>query len=298
MRSRLSTTTSLLQHLESTLQTFLSSGSRFRVVRTISPSAGGSVPPTRPSPALSSLYILDSSFNPPTLAHSALARVAGVDESASEQRRLVLLFSTANADKVADPSAYVNRLAMVHLFALELSDSLNRRGKQSIGQDTIPSDIALTSTAFYSDKAAAISSTSTPVYPPQTRQIYLLGYDTFTRFLSPKYYSSHEPPLSALDSFFASGCELCVMMRPDGSESAREEQAGYLARLRDGMLNDVGFRAEWSEKIEMVEAEKDAVGVSSTVVREAVADGRHDDLQRLCFPSVARWIEEHGLYKR
>ena len=73
-----------------------------------------------------SYHVLDSSFNPPTLAHASLCEASYGSTTIS--KHLLLLLSTKNVDKIADerPSAY-EKLQMIHAFGMSLlsNDSEN-----------------------------------------------------------------------------------------------------------------------------------------------------------------------------
>lgn len=295
MASRIASLRSLLPDLESTLHSFTSSPAKFRVVRTVNDT------PTQPQ----TLYILDSSFNPPSLAHFTLASSALKKSAPLEQSpyRLLLLFSTHNADKAPSPASFVQRIALMTAFAEDLSQSL-KKGTCSSNADVtnISIDIGLTKEPYYSDKSAAIAQATPLFYASNPRHVHLVGYDTLIRFCNPKYYPKHDPPLSALESFFAAGHKLRVTQRPADAndESSREfgstqEQAKYLQDLKDGKQEEAGFQSAWSNNIEMVEAEE-GVGISSTRVRDAAKQGRWDIVSELCTESVAAWIKDQKLY--
>lgn len=88
--------TALLPALRTTLHTFAASPSSFRLIRSTSPAA---------APA-KTLFILDSSFNPPTKAHFNIALSTFHDASTgpADQKRLLLLLATQNADKGSPPA--------------------------------------------------------------------------------------------------------------------------------------------------------------------------------------------------
>jgi nicotinamide-nucleotide adenylyltransferase len=142
------------------------------------------------------LYILDSSYNPPTVAHELFTSTALRSPKYVKGDRLLLLFSTSNADKAPKPASFAHRLVMMSIFADSLFSKLQKDSSPAL-------DIGLTTEAFFTDKAAAITESNE--YPNGVRQTYLLGYDTIIRFLAPKYYPKFDPPLSALDPFFNAG---------------------------------------------------------------------------------------------
>lgn len=295
MASRIASLRSLLPDFESALHSFTSSPAKFRVVRTVNDT------PTQPQ----TLYILDSSFNPPSLAHFTLATSALKNSAPSEQRphRLLLLFSTHNADKAPSPASFVQRIALMTALAEDLSQSL-KKGTSSSNADVanISIDIGLTKEPYYSDKSAAIAQATPSFYASNPKHVHLVGYDTLIRFCNPKYYPKHDPPLSALEPFFAAGHKLRVTQRPADAndESSREfgstqEQLKYLQDLKDGKQEAAGFQSAWSNNIDMVEAEE-GVGISSTRVRNAAQQGRWDIVSELCTESVAAWIKDQELY--
>lgn len=191
------------------------------------------------------------------------------------------------------------------LFAEDLSQTLlgSKPTSTSHTRDTgVSIDIGLTKEPYYSDKSVAIANTMPPPYPEGVTHVHLVGYDTLIRFCNPKYYSSHEPPLSALAPFFEAGHKLRVTQRPydanDDSSKAFgsvEEQEAYVKRLGDGEWEGEGFERKWAERIEMVEGDE-GVGVSSTRVRSAARDKEWDIVGELCTEGVVAWVREMGLY--
>jgi nicotinamide-nucleotide adenylyltransferase len=295
MASRIASLKSLLPDLDSALHSFASSSAKFRVVRSINATT------TQPK----TLYILDSSFNPPSIAHLTLATSALKQSAPSEKSpyRLLLLFSTHNADKAPSPASFVQRIAGMIMFAEDLSRSL-KNATPSLNDDVadISIDIGLTKEPYYSDKSAAIDGTTPLFYTARPIHIHLVGYDTLIRFCSPKYYPKHDPPLSALKPFFDAGHKLRVTQRPtDPSDESSndfgttEEQAKYLRDLKDGEQQKAGFEPAWGMNIDMVQAEE-GVGVSSTRVRNAANEGKWDTVNDLCTEGVAAWIKDQALY--
>ncbi|KAH7094276.1 hypothetical protein FB567DRAFT_555966 [Paraphoma chrysanthemicola] len=295
MASRIASVRAILPDLESALQSFTSSPAKFRVVRTVN--ASNTQPRT--------LYILDSSFNPPSIAHLTLAASALKQHAPAEKApyRLLLLFSTHNADKAPSPASFVQRIALMTVFAEDLSRRLKEtKASQTADVADISIDIGLTKEPYYTDKSTAIAETTPPFYSSSPIHVHLVGYDTLIRFCNPKYYPKHSPPLSALAPFFTAGHKLRVTQRPtdptDASSSefgTVEEQQQYLQRLRDGEQKDAGFEPAWGHQIDMVQADE-GVGVSSTRVRKAAKDGRWDVVGELCTEGVAAWIKDQALY--
>jgi nicotinamide-nucleotide adenylyltransferase len=168
----------------------------------------------------------------------------------------------------------------------------------------IPIDIGLTTAPYYTDKSIAISQAEPPPYPSSPTHIHLLGYDTLTRFLAPKYYPKYSPPLSALEPFFGPGHKLLVLLRPDSSSDnavsgeTEEEQRAYIQGLAEGSLEHQGLRREWAEQIGVLEGGDvaNAAGISSTVIRKAAKKAEWSVVEKMCTPGVAAWIQDQRLY--
>ncbi|KAF2461556.1 hypothetical protein BDY21DRAFT_278699 [Lineolata rhizophorae] len=285
--------------------------------------------PQQPHQPPPTLFILDSSYNPPSLAHFTLATSALLSFYSSPQTpppppsthppaRLLLLFAVRNADKATaatTPAPFPHRLAMLTLFAddvsAHLSTQLGRRGSRAPPSPPPPSpapaiDIALTSHPTYVDKTAAIAAS--PAYPPGTAHVHLLGHDTLTRLFSPRYYAGSALPLAALRPYFAAGHRLRVTLRPTSAsaEAAPVEgegedegaaQRAFVERLARGDLEPEGASRAWAAAIEVVEGEREALGVSSTAVREACRKGDWEAVGRMCSEGVSAWVREVGEYR-
>jgi len=102
----------------SVLQSFASSPSAFQVVYSCPPSS-----PVSSSP-VSTLYVLDSSFNPPSRAHMQLARSALEEDGGEGSKRLLLLLATVNADKKPKPAVFEDRLVMMCIMGKSRSCSV------------------------------------------------------------------------------------------------------------------------------------------------------------------------------
>lgn len=289
MSARISSLRSLLPSLQTTLETFNSSTSKFRIVRTINPS------PTQPR----TLYVLDSSFNPPSRAHLSLATSALRNQKPGEDKpiRLLLLFSTHNADKAPSPASFVQRIALMTVFAEDLLKAL----KSSDYVEDVSIDIGLTKEPYYTDKSVAIAAEAPEVYASKPIHVHLVGYDTLIRFCNPKYYPRYTPPLSALKPFFDAGHKLRVTQRPYNANDTSskefgtvEDQERYLRNIKEGGLEKEGFDANWKGNIDMVEGT--GMGISSTRVRNAAKEGNWDEVGKLCTEGVTAWIREEGLY--
>ncbi|MCJ1246089.1 hypothetical protein MMC30_003293 [Trapelia coarctata] len=283
----------LLPTFRLALQTFASSPSNLQILRTIPAS------PSPPPPK--TLYILDSSFNPPHLAHFRIAASAfDSSDSSTPSKRLLLLLATQNADKEHKPAALGHRLAMMTIFAEDLLKSLSKGGKE---EGSIAVDIGITKLPYFIDKCAAITSSGIhKPNPPQTgeapiEQVHLIGYDTLIRLLDTKYYPPHHT-LAPLQGLFQHH-RLRVTYRQADNFGSREEQDAYLRSLKEGKMEDKGGRREWADKIAMVAGKQAGdQAISSTRVRKAVEEGDEGLVGELCTEGVARYILEEGVYPK
>lgn len=198
---------------------------------------------------------------------------------------------------------------MMYKFAEDLSDRISKPQKESQTseqeEEDIAIDIGLTKLPYYNDKTSAIEETTdeSSHYAGDPVHIHLTGFDTYTRIFAAKYYPNHNPPLSALDTFFSKH-GLRVTIRADaeqgkderGEWGSAEEQRKTIEALCRGELEDVGGKKAWAEKVEITEGEAEGRGVSSTRVRKAVKEDDWDTVGRLCTPRVAEWVRGEGLY--
>ncbi|WPH02193.1 Hypothetical protein R9X50_00504800 [Acrodontium crateriforme] len=283
------TSKALLTRMTSALAAFQSSTSKFSIVSSINGSTSSSPPRT--------LYILDSSFNPPSIAHYTLAhsalKAALKDDSIAKPIRLLLLFATLNADKAAQPASTPHRLAMMVQLAEDLAKSLNSSAHAQQLNNNISIDVALTTEPYYTNKSTAIAASTE--YMSKPTHVHLIGFDTFTRMFNSKYYPSFSPPLSALSPYFdTAGHRLRVTLRPDDEFGTLEEQRAFLRRLTEGEMEQQGARSHWAQQIEFV-GPNPKTGVSSTKIREAAKRGNWDIVNELCPPSVAQWVQQNKL---
>ncbi|KAB8621928.1 hypothetical protein FH972_026037 [Carpinus fangiana] len=282
----------LLAVAKQSIDEFLSSSTGFRVVHSVSPNQ-----PSAASGRPRTLFILDSSFNPPSIAHLSLVTSAlRAAASAQKQRypgphRLLLLFSVHNADKSPAPATFEQRLAMMMLFAEDIVTRM-QAARNKLPEADI--DVGLTTKPYYNDKSTAIEMDG--VYEGTPEHVHLVGYDTFVRIFEPKYYAMHSPPLSALASYF-NRHGLRVTLRPEEKWGGNEEQAKFWEKLRDGDMEGDGGKSEWADKIEVVESDAEGVGVSSTQVREAAEHAQWDKVRRMCTESVGPWVHEMKPYE-
>ncbi|KIX05060.1 uncharacterized protein Z518_05932 [Rhinocladiella mackenziei CBS 650.93] len=304
-----------LQHLRTQfshmLKNFTSSpSSTFRILHTIPSTA------TQHTPAIRTLYVLDSSFNPPSKAHLSLVQTALESSSQnaisssgrnsrqvqSQNPRVLFLLATINADKTPEPADFEDRLVMMTLMAEQLRSNFSSNDPPAAAPPVI--DIGVTKEPYFIDKARSIDESNIYNTPSESgrreviEQIHLTGFDTLIRIFTPKYYPNYTPPLSALAPFLARH-RLRATIRPDPAVefSTVEAQKAYFARIAKGEMEGEGLKREWVDRVELVLDETgEAEGVSSTRVREAVKKGDWEVVKELVGEGVQAWIREKGLY--
>ncbi|KXL43389.1 hypothetical protein M433DRAFT_70154 [Acidomyces richmondensis BFW] len=297
MATRIASFRSLSYELAKALSSFQSSGSKFRVLKTVTSS---NLQPEDPKPPAcgqspKTLFILDSSFNPPTVAHQSMAQSAltrSFSDAFPRPHRLLLLFATMNADKAPSAASFAQRLTLMTILASELLASIEDNPDD---YSMVPIDVGVTNVPYYTDKSAAISSEAKDCYPDSPKHIHLIGFDTFTRIFDPKYYMSFSPPFSALSPYFDAGHRLRVTLRPDQEQDSIAGQVAFIKRLEDGNMEKDGGMRSWAQQVDFVLPNKN-VGVSSTKVRKTAMAGQWQEVRKLCPPTVAEYVKMERLY--
>jgi nicotinamide-nucleotide adenylyltransferase len=227
----------------------------------------GSITTTAPDSGLP-VAVLDSSFNPPTLAHRALALLP-VASSPPDAR--LLLLSVRNADKVPRPgdASPVQRVEMMVRLAHEVHAA-----------------VGLVDAPAFVHKAEILRA----ALPAGVQLTFVQGIDTLERFLAPRYYGDGSITAMhvALRRFFA----------PDGDNS-RIICTRRVVELADRQGESAIFEAarEWVEanRINIVDIDSELQTFSSSEVRAKVR--ANDSSWRRMVPNeIAEYIEEHKLY--
>ncbi|ROT42384.1 Nucleotidylyl transferase [Sodiomyces alkalinus F11] len=240
------------------------------------------------------LFVLDSSFNPPTLAHMRMAASAirSTKAKLADDARLLLLLAVNNADKAPKPAAFPLRMAMMQLFAQDLITTLTSSSStEDVHAEGLTIDLGLTTGPYFHEKSRVIAESG--LYPSQTEQVFLAGYDTLIRIFNPKYYGAAGGMREALEPFLGRS-RLRITMRTDDAWGGREDQLAYVEGLRDGGLEDVGGLAAWCDRVDLVDGDEEAV--SSTKVREAAKSGDGAALEKLVSPRVKVFVISERLY--
>ncbi|KAJ3415570.1 hypothetical protein HDV05_004621 [Chytridiales sp. JEL 0842] len=239
------------------------------------------------------LCILDSSFNPPTLAHLHLLLQSSrnANENLPAFDTYILLHATSNADKPPTQDLH-HRLSMMSLTAQSFNRLHASQHKKVY--------VALTTAPLFIQKSSTIHH-----HLPNAEQHWILGFDTIIRLLDPKYYPESSTVWDALKLMWeVYKCHFIVF--PRASDNSSDLSASQKVEL-EKMLADRGFpRWVWTEFFHFVsppQGLEDVFALSSTRAREAVSGTSSMSLaekgrvlEELMIPEVVNYIIQHGIY--
>lgn len=284
-----------------------------------------SILPQPSKPNTIRISVLDSSFNPPTLAHLALAKslpaqhaidsgppgptLASAPELDYDAR--LLLLSVRNADKTLKPgdATYEQRLEMMYLLSKDLSappSQLPERRSESgysnvaiaiIDEPTFVGKAAVLRhflharmASLYALDGRAVTPTSGEISIPSACLVFLIGFDTLVRILSPRYYASEAAMKDALRLFFSSDGDdcyvVCARRTPAGVGHTMQEELE--AKTLSAAKKFVG-----KERVALIDIGTD--DISSSEVRTEVAL-KDETWKRLVTTSIADYIIQNRLY--
>ncbi|KAI9208788.1 uncharacterized protein BJ171DRAFT_168137 [Polychytrium aggregatum] len=222
------------------------------------------------------VFVLDSSFNPPTLAHlqyirtacsGSLVLAAGDPSDPGAIRTpvrcepfeyAVLLFTANNVDKPHISGASVSdRIDMLKASAAQLS----RHFPATIFI------VATTASGRFIDKSKSLhqffSSISAPAESVSPRLFFAMGVDTLVRFVDPKYYPPGSMPVLFREFFKQS----TLIYAPRATESVPVAHAsGFNTSPVFELARSCGFV---ETVLEIVNWDPLATTISSTRAREA-----------------------------
>ncbi|THH05581.1 hypothetical protein EW146_g9865 [Bondarzewia mesenterica] len=231
------------------------------------------------SPSYLRISVLDSSFNPPTLAHLALSSLKPHDTKEGDYDARLLLLSVRNADKQLEPSdaTHIQRMEMMTLLTHDILHANTA--------------VAILDEPTFVGKSAALLS-FLHVSSVYTDRTYVLqGFDTLERLLSPRYYGSAELMSQALRKFLSVDgdnsrvvCARRTMLRKNGADAEKEQ------RITDSVR---GFVEEG--RIVLMNIDEDARKMSSTEVRAKISRG-DESWRSMVTERIAEYIVAHSLY--
>jgi nicotinamide-nucleotide adenylyltransferase len=238
-----------------------------------------------------SIAILDSSFNPPTLAHLALANASTAASSPYDAR--LLLLSVRNADKQlkTGDATYTQRLHMMRLLAADLTDA-DPDTNVAVGLIDAPTFVGKASVL-----QEAIRERVSPCgsQKPAVRLTFLQGMDTLERFLAPRYYESEDNMRVALTHFFDpewdNASVVCARRTMEVGAEAAEAKA-----KAEGALLEAASEYVSAGRVSVVDIGDTLQRLSSSQVRAAVLAG-DPSWRPSVTERVAAYVEEQNLYR-
>ena len=247
------------------------------------------------------MAVLDASFNPPTRAHLALARLPrSATQPAINYDAHILIFSVRNADKgrgrPGDATA-LQRLEMIELLAKQLERDLPDPNVV----------VALVDEPLVFSKSTLIHAalgTQAPLY-----LYWLMGSDTITRVFQVKYYESEKHLEQVCTQFF--GQQRSKIVCAERSVDSVQGHAGHPSWSGtqsesdevNMLLQQPGPAHEWYSKgaIELRKLDPDAARHSSTAVRRFLENSPrtphvHEELAQLVPSTLVDYLFTQPIY--
>ncbi len=200
--------------------------------------------------------VLAGSFNPPTLAHTALLGHARREQGV-EHAWFLLSKHIVDKERVTG-TMLEDRLLLLKLIA---------ESRSGFG-------VVLANRGLYVDQALALRT----VLGPAVEIVFVVGYDKIMQIFDPRYYADRE---AALEQLFAHASFLVA------------PRAGYTVDDLHRFLSRPENR-RFAVGVRPLGLEPDLLAVSSTQVRALVA--ARGDYRPYVPPEVAAFIEETGAY--
>lgn len=221
------------------------------------------------------ISILDSSFNPPTLAHLALANsprpsCRDDDEQTSETQDTcgydakLFLLSVKNADKSlkAGDATYQQRLEMMLLLSKDVIAS----------QHEAATNVAIAiidKPTFVGKSSALLDFLQRRLTTPLPLELtFLVGLDTLERLFSPRYYASETDMMASLRQFLSAA--------PQGDNSrivcAKRVSSPAEAPLSPEDISSLALAKEFreSDRIVMIDIGNIVNRYSSSAIRSVI----------------------------
>lgn len=273
---------------------------------------------------LPQIAVIDSSFNPPHLAHLALASSPAIlaspspsnssPDSVAQYDAHLLLLSSRNADKGMGRPGDANpkqRLEMMTVLARDLEDLLRARGA---GEEQVNVAVGVCEEPLMKDKsslvhewlktykqergrsneegaanAGASSSTSSA---PLARLHWVVGWDTLIRFFALKYYPSPSAFDEACHRFFKEeGTTFVCARRGNPSKEELQEEKDFL---------ESDLVTPWVERkgVAMFELPEEVRHVNSTDARAILTGKGEAEGQQAGEGVKEALVERDGLLSR
>lgn len=268
------------------------------------------------------IAVLDSSFNPPTKAHAALALskpllAGGKDEPRKKHYDAhLLLFSSRNADKgsgKAGDASPSQRLEMMELLAKYLEGHLredarseNAGPEPNVAVALVEEPLMVSKSTLAHDlfRSQHSDSGSAPSSHPRPRLHWVVGFDTLERFFMVKYYPSPDHFVTVCRKFFEEERTTFVCARRNAeSLPNKQPEADKSAEQLETELLEGDLVQPWVEKgmIGMLDLPAQEGMLSSTSVRKlltSVSPGeeRRQRLAQMVPDTLVDYLETERVY--
>ncbi|SMN20107.1 similar to Saccharomyces cerevisiae YCL047C POF1 Protein involved in the filamentation pathway [Maudiozyma saulgeensis] len=202
------------------------------------------------------LLILDSSFNPPHWGHYTLIEraIQLYSQDSNVEVHVLLLLSIQNADKGEKPATFDKRIDMMHLLSQSLQDKFSN----------LTPTVAICKSARFVDKSNGVRKEMFTA----GKIVYLLGFDTITRVLDPKYYLP-QTLKEAMTEFMSQTEFFCLTRGEEGQNNSQDiaKQAKYVESISNGDCEPIIPR-KWGSKIKIEVNENEYCSISSSSIRK------------------------------
>lgn len=245
--------------------------------------------PASPIKAPLRISVLDSSFNPPTIAHLALANSLPPGGRDFDYNARLLLLSVYNADKALKQgdATHVQRVEMMRLLSHHITSTPDNVAVAIIGTPTF---VEKSSQLLFFLKQRLLDVCTVECPPIQLS--FILGFDTLERIAAPRYYGSVEQMHLALHKFLSPPPDgddsyvVCARRNDSLEQPNNSSDPSKLQYIREFIS---------SGRIVMIDIGATESTASSTIVRNAV--GPNDSTWKpYVNDSIAQYIQQNGLY--
>ncbi|KAI5962423.1 uncharacterized protein KGF55_003499 [Candida pseudojiufengensis] len=235
------------------------------------------------------ICVLDSSFNPPHLAHYALIEESlntKHDNIPIENKSILLLLSVKNADKIhPQPESFDKRLEMMYFMANHLTKNY-----------PINVSIGITNHAKFVDKSLSIlnflESQKITIHTG-FKLTFLIGFDTLIRIFDPRYYLPDK--LSNSLDHFMKMTDLFCLTRPTDEINVLQ-QPNYVKEIASGKHEEIP--SSWSNSIFLLKDLNEKLAqISSSSIRKSIINGDNKDWELQVIPEIRDYIIENKLYQ-
>jgi nicotinamide-nucleotide adenylyltransferase len=172
--------------------------------------------------------------------------------------------------------------------AIAIIDEPTFVGKAAVLRDFLRARIAGLYSAL--DRKTIKPTASGKISIPSARLVFLIGFDTFVRLLSPRYYVSEAAMMDALRLFFSPEGDDCYVV------CARRTSAGVEYSVQEELeAKTLSIAKEFVEKERIALINIGADEISSSKVRTKIAL-KDETWKRLVTTSIADYIIQNRLY--